>query len=258
MRITLLGHNDLASLYAMNRILSGAPHHQYAIFLSGAQDTTTSPPASLQKLAAIDGDLSARFLQGRQTSTILRESRDLPAPNHTDGLAALGATDPDLIVSIRYRRILKGPAIAIPRHGVLNLHSGILPDYRGVMASFWAMLNGETEIGSTLHRITDDGIDTGPVITISRQVLLPERSYLANVLSLYRPGCDAALAAIALLGNGVEPQANPQNVGAGRYFSTPAITDLERFLGQGLVLARGDELEAVASPDSGPQVWSET
>ena len=49
-----------------------------------------------------------------------------------------------------YRRILKAAAIQIPRHGVLNLHSGLLPAYKGLMATFWATLNGEEEIGCTL------------------------------------------------------------------------------------------------------------
>lgn len=245
MRITLLGHYDLASLYAMNRILAGAPDHQYAVFLSGAAETSVVPPEPLQELAAIDSELSERFLQERRTSTILRESQDLPAPDHADGLSALRTTDPDLIVSLRYRRILKSDAIAVPRHGVLNLHSGILPDYRGVMATFWAMLNGETEIGSTLHRITDAGIDTGPVMKISRQPVLADRSYLANVLSLYKPGCDAVLAAIETIGNGDEPPSIEQNAGVGQYLSTPEKADLDQFLGLRLQLACGDELDSV-------------
>jgi len=246
MKITLLGHCDLASLYALNRILRGAPDHSYTVFLSGAQGASSEPPEPLQRLAKIDGHLSERFLQDPKTSPILRETRDLPAPNRGDGLARLRSTDPDLVVSIRYRRILREEAIAIPRHGVLNLHSGILPDYRGVMATFWAMLNGETEIGSTLHRIVDSGIDTGPIIRISRQPLQAKASYLDNVLSLYRPGCEAILAAIAEIGRGEEPAARQQIAGSGRYFSTPETADLSRFHDQGGKLADGAELDSLS------------
>jgi methionyl-tRNA formyltransferase len=202
-------------------------------------------PEALQKLAATDRTLSNRFLEDTRASSTLKNARDLPAPNSVDGLALLRASDPDLFVSIRYRRILKDAAIAIPRHGVLNLHSGILPDYRGVMATFWAMLHGEAEIGSTLHRIVDSGIDTGPVIRISRQPLLAGDSYLANVLSLYQPGCDAILAAIAAIGSGDEPVASQQKTGDGRYFSTPKEDDLALFFRQGGQLAHGAELDSV-------------
>jgi len=245
MKITLLGHNDLASLYALNRILRGAPEHKYAVFLSGAQGALSEPPEALRKLAEIDSILSERHLSDANTSPILRETRDLPAPNRADGLELLRSTEPDLIVSVRYRRILKDEAIAIPRNGVLNLHSGILPDYRGVMATFWAMLHGETEIGCTLHRIVDSGIDTGPVIRISRQPVQAGQTYLANVLSLYQPGCEAILAAIAEMGRGGEPPARPQIAGSGRYFSTPAAADLARFRDRGGKLADGAELDSV-------------
>lgn len=246
MKITLLGHDDLASLYALNRVLRAAPEHKYAVFLSGVQSASSEPPEPLQRLAETDRHLSERFLKDAKTSPILRETRDLPAPNRGDGLARLQATDPDLIVSIRYRRILRDDAIAIPRNGVLNLHSGILPDYRGVMATFWAMRNGEPEIGSTLHRIVDSGIDTGPILRISRQPLQAGTSYLANVLSLYGPGCEAILAAIAEIGRGAEPAATPQIAGDGRYFSTPAAADLARFHDEGGILADGAELDSVS------------
>jgi methionyl-tRNA formyltransferase len=245
MKITLLGHYDLASLYAMNRLLNGAPEHEYAIFLSGAQNTSPSVPEPLQKLAEIDGKLSERFLEDPRTSLLLKNTQDLPTPNEVDGLALLQSSNPDLIVSIRYRRILRENAIAIPRHGVINLHSGILPDYRGVMATFWAMLHGEAEIGTTLHRIVDSGIDTGPIIKISRLPALPGASYLANVLRLYKPGCDAVLAAITAIGSGSEPVADQQIAGAGQYFSTPKEADLALFYRQGGELAHGSELDSL-------------
>jgi methionyl-tRNA formyltransferase len=117
---------------------------------------------------------------------------------------------PDLIVSIRYRRILKDAVIAIPRLGVLNLHSGVLPDYKGVMATFWAMLQNEEMIGATLHRIVDSGIDTGPVIGTRPVPADYGSSYLANVLRLYGPGCDMIVEAIQALETGKEPESTAQ------------------------------------------------
>lgn len=243
MKITVLGHHDIASLYALDRILRHAPHHQYSVYLSGPLREPDAMPDDLLQLAAIDRDLCQRFLSSEAASPHLIDAAELPAPNSDSGLAELRAGDPDLIMSIRYRRILKDAAIAVPRCGVLNLHSAILPNYRGVMTTFWAMLAGETEIGSTLHRVVDAGIDTGPILTISRQPARPDWSYLANVLSLYNAGCDALLAATESIANGDEPECLQQSRDSGAYFSLPKPADLERFRARGLLLATGNELE---------------
>ena len=225
----------------MHRIMLAAPEHQYSVFLSGPVRESREAPEALQQLARTDGELCAEFLHHEQTSTALRAMTELSAPNHDSGLETLRAAEPDLVVSIRYRRILKESAIAIPRHGVINLHSGVLPDYRGVMATFWAMLNGESEIGSTLHRITDSGIDTGPIIRISRQPMRPGLSYLENVLGLYDAGCTAILRAMDSISRGFEPPTTVQTGNSGAYFSTPTTADLARFHAQGLLLVSGNE-----------------
>jgi methionyl-tRNA formyltransferase len=96
--------------------------------------------------------------------------------------------EPDLIVSIRFGQILEEPVIAVPRIGVINLHSGLLPAYKGVMASFWSLLNGERQLGTTLHWITDSKIDSGAIISTQQQQVDTSKTYLQQVLSLYEPG----------------------------------------------------------------------
>jgi methionyl-tRNA formyltransferase len=243
MNITLLGHKDIASLYAVNQIVRGAPQHRFSVFFGDCVIHSTRTPAALRQLAVADHKLCQRFLQCEQVSSLLVEAPYLTKPNTRDGLLELSAMNPDLIVSIRYRQILKSAAIAIPQQGVLNLHSGVLPDYRGVMATFWAMLAGEKETGTTLHRIVDAGIDTGPVLSIQRQALRPDWSYLANVLSLYDAGCAAMLAAMATIESGIEPASSIQPANTGAYFSAPEVTDLNRFHAQGLRLVADDDFE---------------
>ena len=241
MKIVLLGHDDLPSLYALQRVIEAAPQHSYTAFFSGDLSAISELPVELSQLAAIDAGLCARLRESGRLAKPLVEAGTLPQPNSESGRDALRALAPDLIVSIRYRRILKSDAIAIPRLGVLNLHSGVLPDYKGVMATFWAMLNNEAEIGATLHRIVDSGIDTGPVIGICRISANYTSSYLANVLRLYGPGCHLVARALEQLENGREPEAWPQDAG-GRYFSTPEAADIRAFGDRGLVLANGGEL----------------
>jgi methionyl-tRNA formyltransferase len=99
--------------------------------------------------------------------------------NSAEGLLILRKMQPDLILSVRYGVILKNEAIRTARLGVLNLHSGLLPNYRGVMTTFWAMLNGETTIGTTLHYINDANIDAGDIVDTTTIKADSSRSYLS-------------------------------------------------------------------------------
>lgn len=247
MNIILLGHADLASLYALNSLVAQCPEHRYTAFTSGTLASKDPMPGALVELAKLDADMCSEFRDGDCFSDVLASAQSLSEPNSAAGLKTLSECDPDLIVSVRYRRILRDGAIAVPRQGVLNLHSGILPDYRGVMATFWAMLNAEPEIGSTLHRIVDSGVDTGPVIGISRTAMRPTESYLANLLRLYSDGVAMLVDAIAALGCGKRLEGTAQATGCGSYFSTPDNDATTAFAAQNLCLASGMELDAISA-----------
>ena len=245
MNITLLGHYDIASLYALDRIIGLLPDHNYSVCLSGDLQTKSAAGRSLAALARADAELCDRFLSGEflgpvATQLTARPIATLERPNSPRGRRELEDLEPDMVVSIRYRRILREDAIAIPARGVINLHSGILPDYRGVMATFWAMLAGEKEIGATLHWIVDSGIDTGPIVGFHRVATRPARYYLANVLGLYAGGCDMIAAAVDSLAAGHELAAQQQTA-KGRYFGTPETNDVRRFEAKGMALFDGSE-----------------
>jgi len=245
MNIILLGHHDIASLYALDRLIGLLPEHDYSVFLSGTSDAIPSEDSALARLATADAHLCDRFLRGEIREPVAAQLAESPlpalsSPNSPQGLRVLAELVPDLIISIRYRRILREGAIAVPRLGVINLHSGILPDYRGVMATFWAMLAGEKDIGTTLHWIVDSGIDTGPVIGIRRKATRPDSSYLVNVLGLYAEGCGMVADAVRAIANGRSPGGCPQSPG-GQYFAAPGARDVERFEGAGMTLFDGSE-----------------
>jgi len=86
----------------------------------------------------------------------------VPDVHSEDALAQVRAFGPDLAVSLA-APILKAPLFEIPRRGTLNLHKGKLPDYRGMPPAFWEFVNGEPEVGCTIHRV-DSGLDTGPIL----------------------------------------------------------------------------------------------
>ena len=243
MNITLLGHYDIASLYALERVMRAMPEHAYTVFLSGALTAPSAPDQRIADLANADEQLCEQLLAGELVGPIsedLASFQELTRPNSKDGLSQIMSLRPDLVVSIRYRRILQPGFIRVPKHGVINLHSGILPDYRGVMATFWAMLAGEPQIGTTLHHIVDAGIDTGPVIEINRRATRPRSSYLSNVIGLYAGGCNAVIRAVRTFSNKGTLPGTPQT-GGGQYFGAPDRAAVTRYETADLALFDGNE-----------------
>ncbi|MFZ8956646.1 MAG: formyl transferase [Pseudohongiellaceae bacterium] len=260
MNITILTNRDLASCFALNRLIPGLTEHQVTVFLSSRVGSKTLA-VPLQHLKFVEQDLLNGLiapLLDPDTSGPLREGQTLlsfeqlgaritggvstlNAINETAGLKRYAESEPDLVLSVRYGVILRDPAISLPKHGVLNLHSGLLPDYKGVMATFWALLNKEPEIGTTLHFIEDSSIDTGSIVTTTRLPVQPDRSYLWHVLSLYESGCARMLEAVEVLDRGLalERHAQPDS---GNYFSFPDDAALKKFAKQGGRLFEPDEV----------------
>lgn len=262
MNITVLANRDLASNLALNHLLpSLVRDHEVHVFLSSQVGSSTVAPYELQQLKffeqglfnqllfpALQGSsLNARLLSFDALARVVGVPSigDLNKINTEEGLQSLAATAPDLVLSIRYGGILKDQAIAIPSHGVLNLHSGLLPDYRGVMATFYAMLNGESEIGTTLHTILDAGIDTGDIVGSTRVRLNTGHSYLWNVLQLYPAGVEQMLACVEEISSGQVVACKPQPKG-GNYYSFPSEQELRRFTEMGYRLYDVDESISIA------------
>jgi methionyl-tRNA formyltransferase len=78
-------------------------------------------------------------------------------------LAELAALRPDFIFSFYYRRMLPAAVLASARRAALNMHGSLLPKYRGRAPVNWAVLNGETETGASLHLMVARP-DAGPLI----------------------------------------------------------------------------------------------
>ena len=83
--------------------------------------------------------------------------------NEPENVALLRETAPDFIFSFYYRNMIKPEVLAIPRQGALNLHGSYLPRYRGRVPVNWAVINGETETGATLHYMVEKP-DAGDIV----------------------------------------------------------------------------------------------
>ena len=88
--------------------------------------------------------------------------REAPHINHRG--AAPRARDAADLIAVFGTSLLRGELLNEGRLGIVNLHGGLSPEYRGADCTFWALYNGEPEkIGCTLHYI-NAGIDTGKLI----------------------------------------------------------------------------------------------
>ena len=84
--------------------------------------------------------------------------------NHPVWVNRIRAMKPDYIFSFYYRDMLGGEILSIPSKGAINLHGSLLPKYRGRVPLNWAIINGETEAGVTLHYMTRKA-DAGDIIS---------------------------------------------------------------------------------------------
>ena len=89
--------------------------------------------------------------------------REVPHINHPEVVRLARELKPDLIC-VFGTSLIRGALLNEGRLGIINLHGGLSPEYRGADCTFWALYNGEPEkVGCTLHYI-DAGIDTGRLI----------------------------------------------------------------------------------------------
>jgi len=90
----------------------------------------------------------------------------------------------ELAFSLYYRKIIPEVLINSFHYGIINLHSSLLPKYRGPVPTMWGLLNGEKEFGLTLHYI-DSGVDTGDIISqIKFKVDRPVSGYDLNNITM--------------------------------------------------------------------------
>ena len=80
-----------------------------------------------------------------------------------EALSILQKLKPDLIAVAAYGKILPVDILELPRLGCVNVHSSLLPRYRGAAPINWAILNGDDETGVTIMHMAE-GMDTGDIL----------------------------------------------------------------------------------------------
>jgi methionyl-tRNA formyltransferase len=93
-------------------------------------------------------------------------------PSEPDFLAELAARSVDCCPVVAYGALLPPDALAVPRHGWVNLHFSLLPAWRGAAPVQHALLHGDDVTGASTFRI-EAGLDTGPVFGVLTESVRP-------------------------------------------------------------------------------------
>ena len=130
-------------------------------------------------------------------------------------LSAIRDLAPELLVVVAYGKILPPALLAIPTVAAINVHSSLLPKYRGAAPINWAILCGETETGVTVQHLGEE-LDAGDIITAKRTPIAPEEDAAQLYDRLSRLGAEALSEAVAALGAG-QARRIPQGEAVGPY-----------------------------------------
>ncbi len=119
---------------------------------------------------------------------------------------ALRATRPDLIIVVAYGQILPKSALDIPRFGCVNVHTSLLPRWRGAAPIQYAILHGDRETGVTTM-FMDERMDTGDIILQRAQLIHADDTSATLHNRLAKLGADLLVETIALVDRGNAPRA---------------------------------------------------
>lgn len=146
--------------------------------------------------------------------------------NKAKSLAAIASLTPDVLVSIGGNEIFRRPLLELAPKGCLNLHSALLPKYRGLMPSFWVLRFREQYTGVSVF-LVDEGIDTGPIL-VQKRIEISDKTQEQLIRHSKKIGMEAIAEAINTLSSGDAAFIPNEDVEA-TYFSFPTAADVTAF-----------------------------
>jgi methionyl-tRNA formyltransferase len=157
--------------------------------------------------------------------------RHLRIINRPEYLAELRERRVDVLLSVAAPEILGRDALAVAPY-VLNVHSGKLPEYRGMMPTFWALLNGEQEIVVTVHEMAEK-VDAGAVVAEFPITVGPGESTFELAARAKKVSGREVAHLLGRVGTRSWPQRRPLPQGHGTYYTFPRRADAHRLKSRG-------------------------
>ena len=150
--------------------------------------------------------------------------------NNKSSLKLIKSFDPDLLVSILGNQIFKKDLISLAPKGCINLHTALLPKYRGLMPTFWVLKNNEEHTGVSVFFV-DEGIDSGPII-LQKKIEIKNMSQSELIKATKHLGMELIAESINLISQDkVKLISNADSKMT--YYSFPSSNDVKEFLRSG-------------------------
>ncbi|WP_104722760.1 methionyl-tRNA formyltransferase [Helicobacter mesocricetorum] len=147
MRVALIGRTEI--MYDLVEVLRANNHQIGLISTSKEAPEYTKTAKDFEKLAQA---LNIPYLYAPRIST----------PENVDFIKSLKSMD--IAISVNHTSIVEDCIIDLFPYGVLNIHGGDLPRYRGNACQAWAIINAESKIGLCVHKMQGGSLDSGDII----------------------------------------------------------------------------------------------
>jgi methionyl-tRNA formyltransferase len=169
-------------------------------------------------------------------------------PGEPEFVARLGELAVEACPVVAYGALLPPAALAVPRHGWVNLHFSLLPAWRGAAPVQHAILHGDQITGASTFRI-EAGLDTGPVFGVVTEAIRPDDTSGTLLARLANSGATLMTATMDGIADGtIVPQAQPADGVSIAGKITPADVQVE----WATPAQHVDRLIRAATPDPGP------
>ncbi|HTV77470.1 MAG TPA: formyltransferase [Steroidobacteraceae bacterium] len=137
-------------------------------------------------------------------------------PGAAQWLDEIRGLAPDYILAFYYRSMLPPRILELARRGALNMHGSLLPRYRGRAPVNWAIANGETQAGATLHYMVARP-DAGPIVAQEAVPIGPDDDALTVSLAVAAAAARVLAAVLPVMACG-PPPGRTMDLAAGSYF----------------------------------------
>lgn len=155
----------------------------------------------------------------KEKNVYIKQTKDI---NSNDNLKILKEKKIDYLIILSSNNILRNEILSIEKLKVINFHTSKLPKYRGVLPIFRAYMNGENEIGFSIHEVTSK-IDDGKILSQKIVHIKKKESLLELYIKAFK--CFPSL-----INDAIEKPLNfPNDEKFSNYFSYPKLNVLIKF-----------------------------
>jgi methionyl-tRNA formyltransferase len=245
MKIIIISQNDPFYLSSnLNYLLDNLPetHEVVGVVLAsaspfGKRETFLQKALKTKKIFGLNFFLyyGVKFIFSKVFKTSIKKilsNHNIPeiiingSINSSQNIEKIESYKPDLLVSILGNQIFKKPLLDIAPKGCINLHTALLPKYRGLMPTFWVMRNNEKYTGVSVFFV-DEGIDSGPII-VQEKLEIGDETQESLIIKTKMIGMKLILKSIRLIAenkvNIITNDASQQS-----YYSFPTREDVLAF-----------------------------